>query len=70
MRIPAVILILLVSADPAYAYMGPGAGLAFIGSLIALVAAIAVGLFGLVWYPVKRLIRMTRGASRKDQDLS
>lgn len=70
MRILAVILILLVSADPAYAYMGPGAGLAFIGSLIALIAAVFVGLFGLVWYPVKRLIRMMRRAGDGDQNLS
>jgi hypothetical protein len=70
MRILAVILILLISADPAHAYMGPGAGLAFIGSLIALIAAIFVGLFGLIWYPVKRLIRMMRRAGGGDRNLS
>ena len=70
MRILAITLILLVSADPAHAYMGPGAGLAFIGSLIALIVAIGVGLFGVVWYPVKRLIRMRRRAADGDQDLS
>ena len=70
MRILAVVLILFVSADPAQAYMGPGAGLAFIGSLIALIVAVFVGLFGLVWYPVKRLIRMRRRAGEGDQNLS
>ena len=70
MRILAVILILFLSADPAYAYMGPGAGLAFIGSLIALIASVFVGLLGLVWYPVKRLIRMRRRASDGDRNLS
>ena len=70
MRILALILILFLSADPAYAYMGPGAGLAFIGSLIALIASVFVGLLGLVWYPVKRLIRMRRRASDGDRNLS
>ena len=70
MRLFAVTLIALVTAAPAQAYMGPGAGLAFIGSLVALVAALGVGALGLVWYPVKRLLRSRRGADDEDQDPS
>ena len=70
MRIVAVTLIFLLSASPAWAYMGPGAGLAFIGSLIALFAALGIGVLGLVWYPVKRIIRRNRGADDEDQDPS
>ncbi len=68
MRVVAIALVLLVSAEPAYAYMGPGAGLAFIGSLLALFAAIAVGALGLIWYPLKRLLRARRGRDGEDQD--
>ena len=39
-------------------YVGPGAGLSAIGAFLALLAAIAVGIFGFVWYPVKRLLRV------------
>jgi hypothetical protein len=63
----AAFLILLSSAVPAHAYMGPGAGLAFLGSLIALIAAVGVGVLGLVWYPLKRLLRR---ASDEDHDPS
>ena len=69
MRVLAFAVLLLVSAAPAHAYMGPGAGLAFIGSLLALVAAIAVGAMGLVWYPLKRLIHARRGGE-EDRDPS
>lgn len=34
-------------------YIGPGAGLGFIGSLLAIIAVVAVGLLGLVLYPMK-----------------
>ena len=45
------------------AYTGPGAGLAAIGVLLGVLASIAIAIFGLVWYPVKRLLR----ALRKDK---
>ena len=70
MRLVAVTLIFLLAAAPAQAYMGPGAGLAFIGSLIALIAALGVGVLGLVWYPMKRIIRGKREPDDEDQDPS
>ena len=70
MRLVALLLVLLASAEPAYAYMGPGAGLAFLGSLIALIAALGVGVLGLVWYPLKRFIRSRRGSDGEEQDPS
>lgn len=70
MRVAAFAVLLLVSSAPAHAYMGPGAGLAFIGSLIALIAALGIGALGLVWYPLKRLIRMRHGAEDQDNDPS
>ena len=51
---------LLALSDPALAYMGPGAGLTMIGSLVALVSAILVGIFGFIWYPLKRLLKRRR----------
>ncbi len=42
------------------AYLGPGGALTLIGSALALLAAIAVAFFGLVWYPLKRLVRWWR----------
>ena len=65
MRIATLMIVALIAADPAFAYMGPGSGLAFIGSLLALIGALVAGLFGFLWFPVKRLIRTLR--SRKEE---
>ena len=42
---------------PAYAYVGPGAGLSAIGSVFAVIAAVFMGVVGFVWYPIKRLLK-------------
>lgn len=70
MRVIAFLAALFAAADPAYAYMGPGAGLALIGSLFALIAAVGIGALGLIWYPLKRLIRTRRISEEQDRDPS
>lgn len=44
-------------------YVGPGAGLGFLGSLLAILAVVFVGLIGLVLYPVKLIISRFRARS-------
>jgi hypothetical protein len=44
-------------------YVGPGAGLGFLGSLLAILAVVAIGLAGLVVYPLKLIISLYRGRS-------
>ncbi len=55
----AVILAALAALTPeiAQAYVGPGAGLTAIGTVLALIAAVALAVVGFVWYPVKRMLR-------------
>lgn len=65
-RVAAVImlvplLLLVLGARPAYAYLGPGSGLVAIGMFVAVVAAIAAAIAGFLWYPMKRLFRAIRG---------
>jgi uncharacterized membrane protein YdjX (TVP38/TMEM64 family) len=59
-RIAAIsLLVALLLGQPvtAFAYVGPGAGLSIVGSLLALLAAIVIGVFGFIWYPVRRVLR-------------
>lgn len=42
------------------AYMGPGAGLAAIGPLLALIGTTGLMLVGLIWYPVQQFLRAWR----------
>lgn len=49
-----------LAPSPAAAYIGPGAGLTAIGSLLALFGAVLLGIVGFVWYPIRRLRRRMR----------
>jgi hypothetical protein len=59
-----ICLALLVSslATPAFAYVGPGAGLTLIGSLLAVVAAAALAIIGLVMFPIRLAMKKARQA--------
>jgi hypothetical protein len=50
-------------ATPAFAYVGPGAGLSAIGAFLALVVGVILAFFGFIWYPVKRLLRKGKASS-------
>lgn len=50
----------------AAAYVGPGAGLSVIGSLLALIAAVILAVVGFVWYPIKRIRKKRKARTRED----
>jgi hypothetical protein len=54
----------LVAGAPgtALAYIGPGAGLGAIGTLVALVGALVLAVVGFLWYPVRRILRARKAA--------
>ncbi len=52
-------------AGPAMAYIGPGAGLTAIGTVLALVGAVVLAIFGFVWYPIKRFMRKRKESRTK-----
>ena len=56
------IMIVCLSADPAAAYVGPGAGLTLIGSVVAIVAAVLIALVGLVLFPLRLLMKKIKAA--------
>lgn len=66
-RLSLALAIAFLSADPARAYLGPGSGLAGLGSLLALLGVVGFAVLGFVWYPLKRLVRRLR-RSRSEND--
>ena len=58
----AIFAILMLSAAAANAYVGPGLGLGAIGALFGAVMAFFLALVGVVWYPIKRLLRKLKPA--------
>lgn len=55
-----VVLSAALLPSPAFAYIGPGAGLGAIAVTIALVLGVFLLVVGLVWYPLKRLMRKNK----------
>ena len=50
---------------PSYAYVGPGMGGGAIAAIIGFFAAILLGLWGILYYPIKRALK-----KRKDKKMS
>ena len=65
LALPALALICPAAAQ---AYVGPGAGLTAIGTIIALTLALVLALVGFVWYPIKCL-RRNRKLNRHEPGL-
>lgn len=52
-----LVLAILTLPAPAFAYVGPGAGLSVIGAALAFIASLFLALIGFIWYPLKKLWR-------------
>lgn len=59
-------LSVLFASSPALAYLGPGAGLGMIGSLIAIVVVGLVIVLGLVVYPIRMMRKRKAESSAND----
>ena len=57
----ALCLCLAGFAAPAAAYIGPGAGISFVGSLFTWIIGILVALFAILFWPIRALLRRARG---------
>lgn len=47
----------LIIATPSYAYLGPGFGGGMIAATLGIIVAIFAAIFGLIWFPLKRLFK-------------
>ena len=52
----------------AFAYVGPGLGLGVIGAFVGLVVAVFLAIIGVIWYPLKRLLRKLKGTKDDMKD--
>ena len=53
---------------PAHAYVGPGLGLGALGVILGIFTSIFLAIIGIVWYPIKRLIRKFRKKKQQKND--
>ena len=61
-------LLALLIPFSSFAYLGPGAGLSAIGSILAFVGLILLLLLGFFWYPLKKLLKKIRSDKDKETD--
>lgn len=50
-------LFLFLIPFPSYAYIGPGMGGGVIAAIIGFFAAVLLGLWGILYYPIKRALK-------------
>lgn len=62
-----IVLLLLLTSNIAYAYVGPGLGLGVIGAIFGAILAVLLAVVGVIWYPVKRLLKK-KGQSTDNAD--
>ena len=61
-------IIFFLIATPSFAYIGPGVGGGFMAATIGIIVAIFAALFGLIWFPVKRLLKKRKEKKEQQQD--
>lgn len=57
-------LSIFIISIPSYAYIGPGMGGGVIAAVIGFFAAILLGIWGILYYPIKRALK-----NRKDKKI-
>jgi ABC-type antimicrobial peptide transport system permease subunit len=69
LKIIFFIIFLVLIKNNAYAYIGPGMTGGAIAATIGIIVAIFAALFGLIWFPVKRLLKKKKVSSFKNDNL-
>ncbi|MCH8058527.1 MAG: hypothetical protein IIB78_11725 [Proteobacteria bacterium] len=62
------LLLLALGASPVAAYIGPGAGISVLGSLLGILATIFVAIGAILFWPIKKL--MKRRKAKKETVVS
>jgi flagellar motor component MotA len=58
-------IFIAASALPAQAYIGPGMGAGMIATILGILGAIFLAVFGVLYYPIKRMIKKNK--AKKEQ---
>ena len=52
-----LIIVLLSISSPVFAYLGPGMGGGIIAGVLGVIGAVLLALFGILYYPIKRMLK-------------
>ena len=69
----ALSLLVMISiglyAGSALAYVGPGVGAGVVAVVIGVISSVFLAVVGIIWYPIKRLMRRRKEAEAKKQPI-
>ena len=61
-------IIFCLITTSSFAYLGPGVGAGIIVATIGIIVAILAALFGLIWFPIKKLLGKKNQKQNKKVD--
>jgi hypothetical protein len=59
-----ILLLLALIASPAAAYVGPGAGISVLGSLLGILATILVAIGAIIFWPVRKFLKRKKARAQ------
>ena len=63
-----VIFCILPKVTPLFAYIGPGMAGGVIAAIFGIIAAFLLGLWGILYYPIKRALKSKKGKKNKSSN--
>ncbi|MGD2130607.1 MAG: hypothetical protein PVJ17_14990 [Lysobacterales bacterium] len=60
-------LLLAAAAAPVQAYIGPGAGISVLGSLLGILATIVVAIGAVIFWPIRKLLKRRKSATKPSE---
>ena len=60
-----IIFIIISHTAPIFAYIGPGMGGGVIAAIFGIIAAFFIGLWGILYYPIKRAFKNKKNKKNK-----
>lgn len=69
MRLILAVLLLLL-ASTAHAYIGPGAGIPVLGSLIGIVITIVIAIAAILFWPIRKMLKRGKNKAKAQENQS
>ena len=63
------LIALIIISLPTHAYIGPGMGAGVIASILGILFSVVLAIAGLIYYPLKRLLKKRKPINKSDDQL-
>ena len=62
-----ILFFFIAFTTEASAYLGPGMGGGIVAATVGIIVAILVAIFGIIWFPIKRLLKKRKDQKNQEQ---